>query len=93
MLPQIAILDPILSLGLPKNVTAGSGMDALAHCIEAFSSPFYHPMAEGTAVEGIRLVKENLLEVYNDDVINRVDNDPRQSHIMEHFRKHGFNKT
>ena len=66
MLPQIAILDPILSLGLPKNVTAGSGMDALAHCIEAFSSPFYHPMAEGTAVEGIRLVKENLQEVYND---------------------------
>ncbi len=66
MLPQIAILDPILSLGLPKNVTAGSGMDALAHCIEAFSSPFFHPMAEGTAVEGIRLVKENLLEVYND---------------------------
>ena len=66
MLPQIAILDPFLSLGLPKNVTAGSGMDALAHCIEAFSSPFYHPMAEGTAVEGIRLVKENLLEVYND---------------------------
>ena len=66
MLPQIAILDPILSLGLPKNFTAGSGMDALAHCIEAFSSPFYHPMAEGTAVEGIRLVKENLLEVYND---------------------------
>ena len=65
MLPQIAILDPFLSLGLPKNVTAGSGMDALAHCIEAFSSPFYHPMAEGTAVEGIRLVKENLLEVYN----------------------------
>ena len=66
MLPQIAILDPILSLGLPKNVTAGSGMDALAHCIEAFSSPFYHPMAEGTAVEGIRLVKENILDVYND---------------------------
>ena len=66
MLPQIAILDPILSLGLPKNFTAGSGMDALAHCIEAFSSPFYHPMAEGTAVEGIRLVKENILEVYND---------------------------
>ena len=66
MLPQLAILDPFLSLGLPKNITAGSGMDALAHCIEAFSSPFYHPMAEGTAVEGIRLVKENLLEVYND---------------------------
>ena len=66
MLPQIAILDPNLSVGLPKNFTAGSGMDALAHCIEAFSSPFYHPMAEGTALEGIRLVKENLLEAYND---------------------------
>ena len=64
MLPQIAILDPNLSVGLPKNVTAGSGMDALAHCIEAYSSPFYHPMAEGTALEGIRLVKENILEVY-----------------------------
>tara|TARA_B100001093_G_scaffold392749_1_gene379306 strand:- start:792 stop:1931 length:1140 start_codon:yes stop_codon:yes gene_type:complete len=64
MLPQIAILDPILSLGLPKYFTAGSGMDALAHCIEAYSSPFYHPMAEGTALEGIRLVKENLLKVY-----------------------------
>ncbi len=64
MLPQIAILDPMLSLGLPKNFTAGSGLDALAHCIEAYSSPFYHPMAEGTALEGIRLVKDNLLKVY-----------------------------
>ena len=40
-------------------------MDALAHCIEAYSSPFYHPMAEGTAVEGLRLVKENIQEVYH----------------------------
>ena len=62
MLPEIAILDPSLTLNLPKGIT---GMDALAHCIEAFSSPFYHPMAEGTAVEGLRLVKENIQEVYH----------------------------
>ncbi len=65
MLPQIAILDPSLTLNLPKGITAGTGMDALAHCIEAYSSPFYHPMAEGTAVEGLRLVKENIQEVYH----------------------------
>ena len=65
MLPQIAILDPSLTLNLPKGITAGTGMDALAHCIEAYSSPFYHPMAEGTALEGLRLVKENIQEVYH----------------------------
>ena len=65
MLPQIAILDPSLTLNLPKSITAGTGMDALAHCIEAYSSPFYHPMAEGTALEGLRLVKENIQEVYH----------------------------
>ncbi len=65
MLPQIAILDPSLTLNLPKSITAGTGMDALAHCIEAYSSPFYHPMAECTALEGLRLVKENIQEVYH----------------------------
>ena len=65
MLPQIAILDPSLTLNLPKGITAGTGMDALAHCLEAYSSPFYHPMAEGTALEGLRLVKENIQEVFH----------------------------
>ena len=65
MLPQIAILDPSLTINLPKRITAGTGMDALAHCLEAYSSPFYHPMAEGTALEGLRLVKENIQEVYH----------------------------
>ena len=65
MLPQIAILDPSLTLNLPKGITAGTGMDVLAHCLEAYSSPFYHPMAEGTALEGLRLVKENIQEVFH----------------------------
>ena len=65
MLPQIAILDPSLTINLPKGITAGTVMDALAHCLEAYSSPFYHPMAEGTALEGLRLVKENIQEVYH----------------------------
>jgi len=60
MLPQRVILDPELTVGLPANITAATGMDALSHSLEALCSPFYHPMAEGIAVEGIRLVKEYL---------------------------------
>jgi alcohol dehydrogenase class IV len=58
MLPAIVIEDPELTLGLPSNVTAATGMDALSHSIEAFCSPLYHPLAEGIAVEGMRLIKE-----------------------------------
>ena len=60
MLPSIVIADPALTIGLPAHITAATGMDALSHNLEAFCSPFYHPMAEGIAVEGIRLVKEYL---------------------------------
>lgn len=60
MLPSLVILDPELTTGLPAHVTAATGMDALSHNLEALCSPFYHPMAEGIAVEGIRLVKEYL---------------------------------
>ncbi|MBY4677646.1 iron-containing alcohol dehydrogenase [Marinobacterium arenosum] len=60
MLPSLVILDPELTVGLPPKVTAATGMDALSHNLEALCSPFYHPMAEGIAVEGIRLVKEYL---------------------------------
>jgi len=49
---------------MPKFITAGTGMDALAHCLEAYSSPFYHPMSQGIALEGMRLVFENLPKVY-----------------------------
>jgi alcohol dehydrogenase class IV len=60
MLPSIVILDPELTLGLPPKVTAATGMDALSHNLEALCSPFWHPMAEGIAIEGIRLVREYL---------------------------------
>ena len=60
MLPKQVILDPELTIGLPKSITAATGMDALSHTLEALCSPFYHPMAEGIAIEGIRLVQEYL---------------------------------
>ncbi len=60
MMPKVTICDPELTVGMPPVITAGTGMDALAHCLEAYCGPFYHPLADGIAVEGIRLVKENL---------------------------------
>jgi alcohol dehydrogenase class IV len=64
MMPRIAICDPELTIGMPPVVTAGTGMDALAHCLEAYCGPNYHPLADGIALEGIRLVKENLARAY-----------------------------
>ena len=58
MQPALVICDPELTLGLPPHVTAAVGMDALSHNLEAYCSPFYHPMAEGIAVEGMRLIKD-----------------------------------
>jgi len=66
MLPQVVICDPELSVGMPPFITAGTGLDALSHCLEAYCAPGYHPMAEGIAVEGIRLVKEWLPIAYAD---------------------------
>ena len=60
MMPVTVIADPELTIGLPPHVTAATGMDAFAHCLEAYCAPFYHPYADGIAVEGIRLVKEYL---------------------------------
>jgi alcohol dehydrogenase len=60
MLPKIAIADPELSVGLPPKLTAWTGMDALAHCIEAYCAPGFHPMADGIAVEGVRLIADHL---------------------------------
>ena len=60
-LPSIVILDPILTVGLPSKITAATGMDALAHCLEAYCSFNYHPMADGIALEGIRIIDQWLL--------------------------------
>jgi alcohol dehydrogenase class IV len=64
LLPVVTICDPELTVGMPRFITAGTGMDALAHCLEAYCSPFYHPMSQGIALEGMRLVFENLPKVY-----------------------------
>ncbi|HRE21462.1 MAG TPA: iron-containing alcohol dehydrogenase [Rhabdaerophilum sp.] len=60
MMPKITICDPELTVGMPTFITVGTGMDAFAHCLEAYCGPFYHPLADGIALEGMRLVKENL---------------------------------
>ena len=64
LLPVLTICDPELTVGMPAFITAGTGMDALAHCLEAYSSPFYHPMSQGIALEGMRLVFEYLPKAY-----------------------------
>ena len=63
-LPSIVILDPVLTKDLPKKMTAATGMDALAHNLEAFCAPGYHPMADGIALEGMKLISKWLPEAY-----------------------------
>ncbi|MEI7599270.1 MAG: iron-containing alcohol dehydrogenase [Aestuariivirga sp.] len=60
LMPKVALLDPELTVGLPPKLTAATGMDALAHNLEAYCAPFYHPWSAGVALEGMRLVKDNL---------------------------------
>jgi alcohol dehydrogenase class IV len=60
IMPKVAILDPELTVALPPRLTAATGMDAMAHVLEAYCAPFYHPLAAGVALEGLRLIKENL---------------------------------
>ncbi|NOX76655.1 MAG: iron-containing alcohol dehydrogenase [Gammaproteobacteria bacterium] len=66
LLPGIVISDPQLTVGLPPPVTAATGMDALSHSFEAYCSPGYHPMADGIAVEGMRLIKQWLNVAYKE---------------------------
>ncbi|HXW23129.1 MAG TPA: iron-containing alcohol dehydrogenase [Xanthobacteraceae bacterium] len=77
MMPKVAICDPGLTAGMPPLITAGTGMDALAHCLEAYCAQSWHPLADGVAVEGVRLVKENLARA----VKNGGDLDAR-AHMM-----------
>jgi 4-hydroxybutyrate dehydrogenase len=67
-LPAVVICDPELTVGMPAFITAGTGLDAFAHCVEAFCSPHYHPMSQGMALEGMRLVKEYLPRAYADGI-------------------------
>ena len=78
IMPRVAVLDPELSVGLPAKLTAATGMDALAHCLEAYCAPFYHPLAAGVALEGLRLVKENLVKA----VKNGKDLDARGNMLL-----------
>ncbi|MDJ0824796.1 MAG: iron-containing alcohol dehydrogenase [Rhodobacter sp.] len=66
VLPAQVIADPELTIGMPPVITAGTGMDAFAHCLEAYCSPHFHPMSQGIALEGMRLVKDYLPRAYGD---------------------------
>ncbi len=66
ILPSIVILDPLLTIDLPPRLTAATGMDALAHNLEAFCAPGFHPMADGIALEGIKLIKTSLIKAFKD---------------------------
>lgn len=66
MLPVQVIADPELTVGMPQAITAGTGLDAFAHCVEAYSSPHYHPMSQGIALEGMSIVKSYLPRAYTD---------------------------
>jgi alcohol dehydrogenase class IV len=77
MMPAVVIEDPQLTVGLPPHVTAATGMDALSHSLEAFCSPLYHPLAEGVAVEGMRLVKDWL-----PTAVQSGDNLEARSHML-----------
>ncbi len=63
-LPSIVILDPVLTIDLSPRLTAATGMDALAHNLEAFCAPGFHPMADGIAIEGMKLIKKSLIKAY-----------------------------
>jgi alcohol dehydrogenase class IV len=66
MLPGIVIADPELTVGLPPHITAATGMDALAHCLEAYCAPGFHPMADGIAAEGMKLTHDWLPRAVSD---------------------------
>ena len=66
IMPSIVICDPALSVGMPPKITAGTGMDALSHCLEAYCAPGFHPLADGVAVEGVRLIATALPRVMQD---------------------------
>ncbi len=77
MLPELVLADPALTKGLPAPVTAATGLDAFVHCLEAWCAPGYHPMADGIALEGMRLIKKWLPVA-----VKEADNLTARSHMM-----------
>jgi len=63
LMPDIAVLDPVLTIGLPPNITAATGVDAFSHCLEAYLADSFHPMADAIAIEGMKMIIENLPKV------------------------------
>ncbi|MDZ4862554.1 MAG: iron-containing alcohol dehydrogenase [Gemmatimonadota bacterium] len=78
IMPKVAILDPELTVGLPAKLTAATGMDAMAHNLEAYCTPAYHPLSAGVALEGMRLIKDNLPQA----VMNGADLDARGNMLV-----------
>src|SRR6185295_15742683 len=66
LLARLVILDPELTVDLPQKLTAATGMDALTHCIESFTSPTFHPLCDGIALEGIHLIVDALPRAFRD---------------------------
>src|SRR5439155_24855863 len=66
LLAQLVILDPVLLRGLPPNLTAATGADALTHCVESFTCPLFHPRCDGIALEGIHLIVDARPRAYRD---------------------------
>jgi alcohol dehydrogenase class IV len=66
LVPDLVIVDPALTTGVPPSVTAETGIDALCHCIEAYTNKFAHPLIDLYALEGVRLIAGNLLKAYRD---------------------------
>ncbi|MBT6206423.1 MAG: iron-containing alcohol dehydrogenase [Francisellaceae bacterium] len=78
LLPKLVIADPELTVDLPPHITAATGIDALCHNVEAFLVNAFHPMCDGIALEGVRLINENILKVYN----NPLDISARKAMLM-----------
>lgn len=73
LVPDAVYIDPLLTMGLPAEITASTGMDALTHCLEAFTNKFAHPMVDLFALEGIRLISKSLLKACDNDLMARTD--------------------
>jgi alcohol dehydrogenase class IV len=73
LVPDAAYIDPLLTMGMPAGITASTGMDALTHCLEAYTNKFAHPMVDLIALEGVKLISRNLVKACADDLEARTN--------------------